>query len=237
MAIAIVQSALSIIANQSNVTITFSPAPVEGNLMVVVIVYDADATLILPPDETDGWTTRVAEATVGADTSGKVIRIDTATVGSGTDTSWFWDINPNGILGVMCIEISGADIGGTLKTESDIDATSPMSVSVDGDTDPSGEMFYVVGAGEKEFGIRIVTLSNSDASMTLEGEDSSEGTTNWAMAYWSEILNAARPTATITSDDPDAHTGTGILLGIPVSAEAAAVYPPFPRRQNVRVRL
>ena len=236
MAIAIVQTALSAILNQSNVAVTFSPAPVEGNLMVVVIVYDARRALVLPPDETDGWTTRVAEAAVGSDAN-VVLRIDEATVGSGTDTSWFWDINPNGILGVMCIEISGADIGGTLKTESDIDSTDPMSVSVDGDTDPSGEMFYVVGAGEKEFGARIVTLSNSDASMTLEGADSSDSGTNWAMAYWSEILNAARPTATITSDDPDAHTGTGILLGIPVSAEAAAVYPPFPRRQNVSVRL
>ena len=217
MAIAIVQTALSAIVAQPDVTVTFSPAPVEGNLMVAVVVYDADRTLVLPPDETDGWTTRVAEATVGADTGGRVIRIDTATVGSGTDTSWFWDINPTDILGVMCVEISGADIAGTLKTESDIDTTSPLSVSVDGDSDPSGEMFYVVAGGTIGFGGPAVVWSNSDASMTLQGEDESEGGTNWAMAYWTEILNAARPTATLTTDESSA-SGTGILLGIPVTA-------------------
>ncbi len=236
MAISIVQVANSPIETTSNHTVTFSPAPVEGNLMVVGLIYDTDRTIVLPPDETDGWTTRVAAATLGGDTGGRALRIDTATVGSGTDTSWFWDTTPNDVFMIMCAEISGADIGGTLKTDSLVDATNPMSCFVDGGSDPSGEMFYMVIAGAKEFGSRVVTFTNSDGSMTLQGTDSSEGGTNWAGAFWTEILDGTRPTSTITEDDTDPHTGTAQLIGIPV----AAVTPSglvIPRKQLTTVRM
>ncbi len=236
MAIAFVQSAKSNIANQSNVTVTWSTAPVEGNLVIVGIVYDSDRTLILPPDETDGWTTRVAEDTLGSDTGGRVVRIDSATVGSGTDTSWFWDINPNDILGVQCIEISGADIDGALKSESVRDATAPVDIDIDGISDPAGEMFYFVFIGCKNFGGAGIVYTNSDSSMTDDGGAESGGGTNFSFHGWYEILNAARPTANLTTNKTN-NTGTSQLLGIPVSAAAATVYPPFPNRPSRRVRM
>ncbi len=222
MAIAFVQTAKSIIANQSNVTVTWSTAPIEGNLVIVGVAYSAAQTLVLPPDETDGWTTRVAEVALGSD-GAKVVRIDTATVGSGTDTSWFWDINPSDILGVVMIEVSGADIAGTLKTESVVDSSSPVSIAIDGDSDPSGEMVYFIFAASKTFGAQTIVWSNSDASMTDDGGDSSVTGTNWAMNGWHEILNAARPTATITIDDTG--TGSAVLLGVPVASTGTTVTP------------
>jgi len=215
MAIALVQSAGTAISNQTDKTMTWSTAPTEGNLIIAAIAYDASATLVLPPDETDGWTTRVAEAALGSDST-RVVRIDTAIVGPGTDTSWLWDINPNGILGIIAVELSGADIGGSLKTDSQIDSSTPISIDIDGTDDPAGEMFYLIFLATKNFGGSI-SYSNDDPSMTIIHEVESGGGTNFAMAGWHEILDAARPTATLTSDQNNT-TGTGVLLGVPVAA-------------------
>ncbi len=230
MAIALVQSAGTGISNQTDKTMTWSTAPTEGNLIIAGISYDGGNTLVLPADETDGWTTSVAEAALGNDST-RVVRIDTATVGSGTDTSWLWDINPNGILGIVAVELSGADIAGTLKTDSQIDSTLPISIDIDGTSDPSGEMFYFIFLSTKNFG-GAITYSNDDASMTKIHEVESGGGTNFAMAGWHEILNAARPTATLTSDQNNT-TGTAVLLGVPVSGGA----PIVPERMKMGIGL
>ncbi len=217
MATGHVQTAKTTISNQSNVTLTWSTAPTVGNLVIVGIVYDADRTLVLPSDETDGWTTRIAPATLGNDTGGRVVRIDTAIVGSGTDTSWFWDITPNDNLGVIAVEVSGVDVTGMLKTESVIDNGTPLDINIDGDTDPSAEMYYFLMLGTKNFGGSGILFVNSDTSMIdLTGAESGGGT-NWAMNAWYEILDGARPTANLTSSNKSNTTGTALLLGVPVA--------------------
>lgn len=219
MAIAVVQAKMTGISNQSNVTLTFDTAPIEGNDVVFVVCYDSDRTIVEPVGEITGsWTTGVGPVDAGSSPGGRGVDIRYAEVGSGTDTTWFWDTNPNDILAVCGIEFSGADTGGTLKTDTHLDTDGTLNLIVDGGTNPSGSMLYVVGAMSKSFGQTPVLYSNSDASMTFVGDEDTGGGTVFSYGVWYEILDGARPTGTITLDD-DA-TGGAVLLGFPIAGGA-----------------
>ncbi len=239
MALVIEQAATPLISNAADQDLVWGSTPTEDNLVVVVFLFDSSKTITEPTAKVkSGFTVRVTAADIGGDST-RDLRIETGIVAASATSPWNWDYNTSGIIGIAGIEVSGADIDGALKTESIVDTGSPFSSGpLDGDSDPSGSYLYVAGAGTKGFTGQVGDIT-ADDGFTHQGSDSSETGTNWILGMLTKILTGTtRPGVTLTTDKATQNeTGVGMLLGIPETAAAAAVYPPFPRRQLTTVRM
>ncbi len=238
MALVIEQAGTAIIDNTNDQDLVWGSTPTEDNLVVIVFLLDSTKTITEPTAKVkSGFTVRVTAADIGTDTT-RDLRIETGIVAAGATSPWAWGYNTSGQLGLMGIEVSGADIDGALKTESIVDTGSPFSSGpLDGDSDPSGSYLYVAGAGTKGFTAQVGDIT-ADDGFTHQDSDSSVTGTNWIVGMLTKILTGStRPGVTLTTNKATQNeTGVGMLLGIP-GAAAAAGRPPFQRRQNPRVRM
>ena len=230
MAVVIVQSnpGTSGAGTADTYTVTLGSDTTSGN--EVIITVSSDATVATPT----GFTVDRSQVN---NNGHYVFRKST----SGETASWVIDPGGSSATTWNAYEVSGLDLGsGVDQVQSTGGAgdDSTRSTGTTGTTDTADEwLFATIGSSNNDHSDAIGVASWTNSFIEQDDIDSTKGVDTDVGVATAFRTVSATATFETTGTYEDDNAGTGIIVTYRIAAVAAAVYPPFPQRQNTLVRM